>query len=297
MPLVEYLKLARAKLVELLKRGDAHDYPATVATTWELSFQQIESQSPATADLLRLLSFFAPDRIPRWLLTESTTLLPSPLSETVADPLGWLDAIELLRSYSLIEQDDDSVSVHRLVQAVSRDRLSREQQIQWVSLAQKLVLKYFPIDIDTNVAAWPRCGELHDHAEVVSQLADQQSADPNTTATLLNQLARYQQIRANFNAAIVNQRRALSIDEQCYGAEDPKVAISLNNLAQLLQDTNHLAEAEPLIRRALAIDEQSFGPEHPRVASLLNNLAQLLVDTNRLEEAEPLMRRALAIDE
>ena len=92
-------------------------------------------------------------------------------------------------------------------------------------------------------------------------------------------------------------RRALTIDEQSYGAGDPRVATDLNNLAQLLKATNRLAEAEPLMRRALAIDEQSYGAEHPSVAIPLNNLAQLLQDTNRLAEAEPLMRRALAIDE
>jgi tetratricopeptide (TPR) repeat protein len=92
-------------------------------------------------------------------------------------------------------------------------------------------------------------------------------------------------------------RLALSIDEQSYGPEDPRITIDLNNLAQSLKGTHKLTEAEPLMRRALSIDEKSYGLEHPRVAIDLNNLALLLQVANRLTEAEPLYRRALAIDE
>ena len=58
------------RLRELLARPSRLmlDYPETVATTWSLSFQQIEQQSPAAADLLRLCAFLAPDTIPEELL-------------------------------------------------------------------------------------------------------------------------------------------------------------------------------------------------------------------------------------
>jgi formylglycine-generating enzyme required for sulfatase activity len=92
-------------------------------------------------------------------------------------------------------------------------------------------------------------------------------------------------------------RRALTIDEQTYGPNDPDVAADLNNLAELLRATNRLAEAEPLVRRALTIHEQSYGLNHPSVAADLNSLAELLRATNRLAEAEPLVRRALTIHE
>jgi MinD-like ATPase involved in chromosome partitioning or flagellar assembly/tetratricopeptide (TPR) repeat protein len=92
-------------------------------------------------------------------------------------------------------------------------------------------------------------------------------------------------------------RRALAIDEKCFGPDHPKVATDLNNLAGLLRATNRLAEAEPMYQRALAITEASYGPDHPAVATDLNNLAGLLRATNRLAEAEPMYRRALVIDE
>jgi len=112
----------------------------------------------------------------------------------------------------------------------------------------------------------------------------------NRQATLLQQIARYEEAEPLF-------RRALAIEEASYGPDHPEVAMPLSNLATLQQATNRLREAEPLMRRALAIVEASDGPGHPNVATALSNLATLLKATDRLAEAEPLMRRALAIDE
>ncbi|GAC1436084.1 MAG: hypothetical protein PVSMB2_03510 [Ktedonobacteraceae bacterium] len=44
-------------------------------TTWSLSFQQIEQQSPAAADMLRLCAFLAPDVIPEELLKHLTEII------------------------------------------------------------------------------------------------------------------------------------------------------------------------------------------------------------------------------
>jgi hypothetical protein len=61
-------------------------------------------------------------------------------------------------------------------------------------------------------------------------------------------------------------RRALAIDEACYGEDHPNVAIRLNNLGMLLQATNRFGEAEPLVRRHLMIFlafERATGHAHP----------------------------------
>ena len=72
--LENYLDLYKTHHKELLARPSRLmlDYPETVATTWSLSFQQIEQQSPAAADLLRLCAFLAPDAIPEELLMRGT---------------------------------------------------------------------------------------------------------------------------------------------------------------------------------------------------------------------------------
>ncbi len=60
--LSEYLELYRRHHLALLQQQSSMsaDYPHTVASTWALSFAQVEQQSPAAADLLRLVRLPAP---------------------------------------------------------------------------------------------------------------------------------------------------------------------------------------------------------------------------------------------
>ena len=70
--LTDYLRLYQEHRKDLLAtRGQQTvNYPDTVATTWSLSFQKVEQTNPAAADLLRLCSFLAPDKIPEELIRE-----------------------------------------------------------------------------------------------------------------------------------------------------------------------------------------------------------------------------------
>ena len=51
---------------------------------------------------------------------------------------------------------------------------------------------------------------------------------------------------AQYTEAERLMRRALRIDERCYGESHPDVARDVSNLAQLLKATNRLAEWAPL---------------------------------------------------
>ena len=125
-PLSEYLEMFRASQLKILKRyPPATDYEETVATTWELSFQGARAASPASAGLLRLCAFLAPDDIPKDLLGQGSEHLPKALRGVVSDPEAFDEAIAAPRRYSLVEAAGDSLSVHRLVQAVVRERLGK----------------------------------------------------------------------------------------------------------------------------------------------------------------------------
>lgn len=65
----DYLRLYATHRKELLARRShlVLNYPETVATTWLLSFQQVEQANPAASDLLCLYAFLAPDTIPEGL--------------------------------------------------------------------------------------------------------------------------------------------------------------------------------------------------------------------------------------
>ena len=56
------------------RRSRIPDHPASVATTWSLSFQRVEENNAAAADLLRFCAYLAPDAIPEEIITQGANL-------------------------------------------------------------------------------------------------------------------------------------------------------------------------------------------------------------------------------
>jgi tetratricopeptide (TPR) repeat protein len=294
--LASYAELVRTRLAELMREGKPSDYPYTVASTWNLSFKQIERGQPAAAALLRLCAFLAPDDIPISLLEAGADELPAELQGALVDQIRFDQAIGALRSYSLMARQGESVGVHRLVQWVIRESLEATEQQRWLGATIKLLAAGFPIQVE-DPEQWPMCARLLPHAQIVADLVGDQAIEPGPLSWLLDRVATYLQARAEFGLAKPLFERALAINERVLGPDHPDLATSLNNLALLLRAQGELAAARPLCERALAIRERVLGPDHPDTASSLNNLAGLLQDQGELAAARPLYERALAIRE
>ncbi len=54
----DYLSLFSEEKAKLLARGKPASYPDSVATTWDISFQEAQRVIPESGDLLRWLAFF-----------------------------------------------------------------------------------------------------------------------------------------------------------------------------------------------------------------------------------------------
>ena len=299
LSLTGYLQRLRSHLQMLLKRGEGSpDYPDTVATTWTMAFAALEQSQPGAIGLLKLCAYFAPDDMPHALLRENASVLPEGLSGVVSDDLQWDEAMLGLRRYALMEVAEESLSMHRLVQAVTRNRLGIEENRQWVEAALKCVTAVFsgsssPLDLQD----WASCVRYLPHAvAVVDHVGDTDGAALDA-ALLLNRMGLYLDVRAQYKEARSYLERALAIREQALGPEHPNTALSLNNLGALLDAQGDLAGARVYYERALAIREQVLGPEHPDTALSLNNLGYVLQAQGDLAGAKPYYERALAIYE
>ena len=285
----QYLEKWRHQQQAVLKWHDPRlmHYPASVATTWQTSFAQL--QPPARA-LLERLAWLAPDPIPE-------SLLETPIPDLATDEGDPTEALAELEAYSLITRaaERPEFSVHRLVQAVTRHDLQGDGVPERLVEALGWVATAFD-GAPEDVRSWPVLDPLAPHARAVADFADAAGVAEPTTL-LFARLGLLLLAKAAYAESEPLLSRALAIDETNRGPDDPQTAIHLSNLSQLLDATNRAVEAEPLIRRALAIDEASYGIDSIMVAVDLNNLAQVLHTTGRLTEAEPLMHRALAIDE
>ena len=291
-----YLKLFQERQKELLSRGKPDSYPDTVATTWDLSFQKASEEVPASADLLNLCAFLAPDDIPKSLLTSGAEYLPESLASAVKDDMALNDAVAALKRYSLMNVADDSLSVHRLVQDVARDRLSDDERKQWAEAAVRLVSYAFPYE-SVEVRTWPVCSVILPHSLAAARHAEEIEAAQRETQYLLNQAGLYLKSRAEFKEARGLYERALRIAETFFGQEHNEVAVIINNLGQVLQDMGNLEGAKKNFERALQIGEKVYGTDHPKVAIYVNNLGLVLKDLGDLAGAKKNFERALQIGE
>ena len=244
--------------------------------------------------MLRICAFLAPDSIPETIFIQGASHLGPHLAVLETDETVLDEAREALLAYSLVKRDatNQTLSVHRLVQAVLKDQMEEERKREWAERTVLGVSHTFP---DVQHQTWPQCEQLLPHTFVCSELIEQYQLSSTEAAYLLNQTGFYLEERARYQEAEPLHKRALAICEQQLGAMHPSTAMSLNNLALLYQDQGKYAEAEPLYERALTIHEQQLGAMHPATAMSLNNLAELYRVQGKYTEAEPLFERAIHI--
>jgi tetratricopeptide (TPR) repeat protein len=293
-----YLALYLEHAPKLLKeRGaQASNHPEPVATTWALSFMNIEKAQPAAAELLRFCAFLHPDAIPEELFSRGATELGPVLGPAGLDAYSLNSCISEIRDYSLLRRDSNAkiFGIHGLVQTVLKHGMNVATQRLWSERAVRAVNRAFP---KVGFTTWGDCERLLPQVHACKELISELGFEFPEAARLLDQAGSYLKERGRYKQAAPLYELALKIREKALEGAHHDVAESINNLAWLLKDTDRHSDAESLYRRALEIDEKRFGPEHDAVARDLNNLALLLKDTNRRGEAERLFRRALEIHE
>ncbi len=292
----EYLGLLRERAGELYALGVPSNSEQTIATTWTVSLRRATSESSAAQELLTLCAFLAPDSIPRSLLTDHPEVLPEPLAAAVRDRVGFQQALGALRRYSLAAITDQAVSVHRLVQAVTRHALPADERHKEATLAVRLVLAGFPGGAE-DANTWPIAEQLLAHALTVTSRREPYDAEPEATVHLLNRIGEYLWGRADYRQAKELYERAVSTAEARLGADHPTTAHSLHHLGHALHAQGDFDHARTLFERALVIYQAQLGPNHPSVAHNLSNLGENLADQGDLDHARAFFQRALAIYE
>jgi hypothetical protein len=268
-----YLSVFRRRRADLLDRGEPTGYSQTVATTWRLAFEDLQQAAPGAAGLLQLLAFCAPEAIPLRLLLKPRPRLAAQLRSEVApvlvplleDELVANDAIRALRRYSLISPPaDGSVSVHRLVQAVTVDQMAAELASQWRQAAVALIEAVIPDDTDLP-GTWPTCAVLLPHAQAV--------LDP--TSDGMRQIARYLGYSGAYPAArdLFHVIADAYIEHDAYGPEHRDTLAVRANLARWTGEAGDPIRARGQLTALLRTVERMLGLEHPDTLTTRSHLA------------------------
>lgn len=335
--LASYLSLYEQRHGDLLKQRRNLEYPASVAATWDISFERVKTRNVTSIEILTLCAFLAPDAIPETILTQGAIHLSVALKAVATDTFLLNEAIEVLMSYSLLSRDSRTqmLSVHRLVQTVLRDKLDAKTRKHWAEQVVKVVHTSSPNVLE--MAQWDDCERWLPHALVCATWIDQEQVTCQDAVGILNQAGVYLYKRARYREAeplflqatniweqqadldmmpTLNNLAALYMSQERYDEAElllqgnmilskqqieVKDSVSmhlLNNLALVYVQQGKYGRAEPLYQYVLSIAEQQLGAMHPAdVAQTLNNLAVLYRMQREYSKAEPLLLRALAIKE
>ena len=174
--------------------------------------------------------------IPRGIFSAKKGILSEALGEEVSD-LAIDRALGELDRFSLVRLTSETVSVHRLLQAVEQDFLGEEKRKRRLVWAVRLFNVFAPGE------SWDVCTcgiwvLLGPHAESLLEHTNGYGVDVDMLpiALMADQYGSFLLARAAYAKAELRYQRALTIREQVLGPEHPDVAWTLNGLACLDTD-------------------------------------------------------------
>lgn len=274
LSLAAYLDLFNHHREKVLSRDVSADYPHTIETVWALSIDAVRSASPAAADLLALLAFLAPDQVPLALIRAGAQGYPEPLAASASDELKLREATRILRRHSLIQLQSDSLSVHRLVQAITRHALSRAEQCRYSEAAMNAVEAALPPN-PTDPETWTGFSGLMSHVSTAAGHCASLGVALQAASVSLNQAGRYLNSRADYEAAVSYFVSAVRNAERALGADAPAVGNCLGNLGQVYMMLGHLELARTTLEQALKITSANPASDQKDLAGHLNSLGMV----------------------
>jgi tetratricopeptide (TPR) repeat protein len=269
-----------SSMIELLDEEFADDgryagIQNTVATTWLISFLQIQQVDKVASDYLSFMACINPQDIPESILPAATSAKRK------------VEALGLLKAYSFVSaQVDDSIfSLHRLVHLATRNWLRKRETLQsWIETTADQLDKSFPNSNYDNRQKWR---DYLPHALYLANSAEFQAHQDNYH-DFLTRIGSCLQSDGRYGEAEVVFRNVLEMREGACGPEHADTLTSVSQLGSVLARQGKYEEAEAMHRRALQGYEKVLGPEHPDTLTSMANLASMYFDQKRLVKAEEL---------
>jgi len=291
--LSSYRQLYHRSHKELLDQKSTYknlysDYDESVATTWIISFNQIQ-QSATAYDLLCFCSFLQADAMPENLLVEGVQSMSSENSSEIDTLLAFNQACQIILNFSFLRRNarDTMFSMHRLVQLVLKDRMNEQIQHQWVERIVRtmdIIFSKTPIEqIETYLPQARACARL-------IKKTDMQGRE---VAHLLEQVANAVRERGWYAQARPLYLRAYGAAMEQLGIENPHVLDLLLDTVRAHMDVGEYGLAIIICQRLTSDYERVLGKDHPSVVKCLNYLALAQVNQGMYPAAVKMCEQAL----
>lgn len=255
-----------------------------VATTWHISFNQIQRDNSLAADYLSFMACILPENIPESLL------LPGESESEQIEALGTLTAYSFITKR---QEQEQSYDMHRLVYLATRNWLRTNDQLPaWTKKALIRLTDIIPPGGHERREIWT---DYLPHGIHVVKASDEMIDVVNYKIDLLNNIGHCQNSLGQYRESANTHRQVLEWRQEILGNEHPNTLISIHNLASALSDQGRYKEAEMMHREELELREKISGKEHPDMLVSRHDLALALHGQGKYEEAEKTHRDVLEL--
>ena len=323
----------RSELHSWIAPGN-RQYWHSLDTVWLVSFEFVEREMPAALRFLQLLSLLNPDNISLDFLAEGKSAFETDMQEILVDNLRFAEVLLCLERFSLVKwsRERRTLSIHRLVQAVVKDKMDDRHRMRWASVVVEMCDIVMPKELTNDTrklireyqsqVVIPLVGLGEDcppkGAEVVYRIGSFMEGEgkyvdaeklisiglrtvsvlrEKDEARMLTFSWRLGNIKRNmgqlFEAAELH-KEALAGWMRLLGKDHPNTLSSMNNLALVYWRQGLLSEAAELQKETLAGRMRLLGKDHPDTLTSMNNLAIVYRDQGLLSEAAELQKETLA---
>jgi hypothetical protein len=283
LPPGDYLRRFRTRRAGLLAKGDVLGYQGRVDSTWTLSMDRLETDSPAAVPLLQLASFLGPEPIPLRLFTDHPELLDEPLRTTAADEDTFADAVGAVVGFSLARRLPGSMQLHRLVQAAIRQQLPPDRQQAVTDRVLALLAAAHPGN-PTDPASWDTYARLAPHVLATSPLGD----DHADSRQLMLGTIDYLSIRGDSRTSRLLAQELLDRWRRGLGPDHPDTLTMAAALAFALARMGQAEQARTLGQDTLERCRRVLGPDHPATLTTVAALTFALTVIGEAEQAHAL---------
>ena len=305
-------------------RNDGDDLSRAVMTTWALSVQKIEQESPLSITLLQIMSYLNPDNLP-------SSFIEAALS---AETENHFKQLAPLLNFGLLTcLESSNYRLHRLVSMWARVKMSPE--VKHRSIDQTIVLMSccFPLESIHNVTKYmemlPHALSILDHVAsggskfcsglswelqgtVINflcgigqpHLAMKYARLSLTQESVFEQdefkryisrsrLGEIYYSMAEYAKAIDEYRQSLDGLERTLGKDHAGTLRTVNKMAMVFHDKGEYDKALEWYQRALDGREMALGKDHPDTLSTVNNMAVVFQNKGEYDKALEWNQRAL----
>ncbi|KAM5349990.1 hypothetical protein ACJ41O_006495 [Fusarium nematophilum] len=306
-----YVQIYKHQWDELMGSRDASSRPlldyeqGSIATTWMVSFKEIESKNTDAANLLRLWAFLDNKQLWHGLLGAAAAgpadRWPDWLREIARNVVRFLDSIGLLLRYSMVETQEGSTGSYSMHPVVHRwaSFLDGDQQ-KHESARLALVVVGSSVPMQESREYWVLQQKLLPHAERCTGWMREALSGAGTwyigdelVMGSLHMLGLLYSDRGKFKEAEEMYERALEGYEKALGPHHTSTLDTVNNLGNLFNVQGKFKEAEEMYKRALEGKEKALGPHYISTLDTVHCLGNLYSAQGKFKEAEEMYERAL----